>query len=297
MNLLPDNYQSLSGGEKQATLWANVLATAYSDTALPNMGMVRFVLRASANGLFSVGHLRKSFLHPSDEMPPGRVKIVHPFGSVCCVRFEATDGHPFTGLFRSGAAGLMRIGLALPSKEFTPGLGLKLFLDGRPSANVVVIPNLMGQGSDHNVFARRGSNVLPPFHGLMLNAIKVMFRRAVRTISSTDLSWDRMPLDHVAAMTADGQPEKAPVVPYEMVLEPSAQAHVSSAPEPDYRIKLKALRPGTLLYVVSARAGPNAELLRVGTIRSSSEFVASSYGDTRLFFQHDVGNPPPGAPT
>ncbi len=296
MKPLPDNYQSLTAVEKQALLWDNLRSTVYADTALPTIGFARYVLHATFGGLFSVKQLRKSFLHISDEMPPKRVKIVHPFGSVGCVRLEPTPGHPFTGLFRSGAIGFVRIGPALPAKSFTPGMAYKFLFDGRPSANMVVIPDLMGQGDDYNVFARRGSNKLPPFHGLMLGVIKVMFLKASLSLGSTDLEWDRLPVDAMAAATAEGRVEEKPCAPYEIVFEPTPEAQTAPAREPDYRIKLKAVPAGALLYRISGRRTADAELIPIGGIRSTSEFVASSYGDQRLFFQHDPGIIPGRAP-
>jgi hypothetical protein len=289
MTPLPDNYQTLSAADKLALLWDNLRSTAYDDNALPTIGMVRYVLHASFGGLFSVQELQKSFLHVSDEMPPGRVKIVHPFGSVACVRLEPVPGHPFTGLFRSGAVGLVRMGPALPAKSFTPGMAYKFLADGRPSANIVIIPDLMGQGDDYNVFARRGSNKLPPFRGLMLGVIKKMFLKASLALRSKDLEWDRLPVDMMAAATADGQPEPVPCAPYELIFDPMPEARTPSTPQPDYRLKLKDVPSGTPLYRISGRPGANAELIPIGLIRSTSEFVASRYGDTTLFFQHDPG--------
>jgi hypothetical protein len=289
MKPLPDNYQELAAADKQALLWDNVRSTAYDDNALPTIGMVRYVLHASFGGLFSVKQLQKSFRHVSDEMPPGRVKIVHPYGSVACVRLEPTPGHPFTGLFRSGAVGLVRVGPALPAKSFTPGMAYKFFAAGRPSANMVIIPDLMGQGGDYNVFARRGSNKLPPFHGLMLSVIKVMFLKASLALGSKDLEWDRLPVDMMAATTAAGQSESTPCAPYEIVFDPMPEARTSSTPLPDYRLNLKAVPSGTPLYRISGRPSADADLLPMGLIRSTSDFVASRYGDGVLFFQHDPG--------
>jgi hypothetical protein len=72
----------------------------------------------------------------------------------------------------------------------------------------------------------------------------------------------------------------------------------SESPGHDFRDDLATIAPGTVLFSVygtdSQQTGTteaqqsenrsNAQL--IGNIKTMSEFVASSYGDSRLFFRH-----------
>ncbi|MFN0051531.1 MAG: hypothetical protein ACKV0T_05025 [Planctomycetales bacterium] len=286
---LPSDYQTLTADAKRGLLWQNLLADEYADDALPNISYPAFVARATVHGLFSVRFLRQTFEHMGDELPAGRKKIVHPYGTVCQVRWEAVPENPFTGVLRTGGIGLIRIGLSLPARSFTPGMGLKILVGGHPSRNVVCIPNLEGQGADANVFARPCSTILPPFSGLVLGAVKIMFTKAVKQIPSRGLSWNKIPVNHLAETESDGAPVANPVIPDELVFQPTADAQTSSAPTPDYRLKLKAIPPGTALYDISARATEGGALQPIGRLITESRFVASRYGDEVLFFQHNTG--------
>ena len=57
----------------------------------------------------------------------------------------------------------------------------------------------------------------------------------------------------------------------------------------DFRELLADLDEGTVLYtvLVSSRETPNV-FQKIGEIVLESRFVASSYGDTILFFQHNL---------
>jgi len=96
-----------------------------------------------------------------------------------------------------------------------------------------------------------------------------------------------------------------PVVPYRLTFRPTSQAITSSDPTVDFREDLARNIPtGTAIYEVFAldegaerdlnRQGvssPEGLLIhgkKIGTISTESEFIASSYGDYRLFFKHSA---------
>ncbi len=152
------NYQARPGAEKLDLLWKNIAATAYPPNGLPP-GEPGLLARLP---LFTIGYLRTSVEHESDELPPGRAKLLHRYGSVARVRFEATTEQPYTGLLRGSHEGLLRISAATAAPSFTPALALKLFVDGCPSANIMAMNKNDGEGKNHDVFAISYSNAVQP---------------------------------------------------------------------------------------------------------------------------------------
>ena len=66
---------------------------------------------------------------------------------------------------------------------FQPGAGLKIFIDGRPSVNFLVMPALDGQQDDLNAFSNSYSNVLAPPQMTALKVVAVAFECAVSRLS------------------------------------------------------------------------------------------------------------------
>merc|ERR1712228_78104 len=89
----------------------------------------------------------------ADVFPQPRKKYMHALGSVAPVRFVSDIHHPYSGLFKGAEHGLIRVGMTLPAKPkdgkhfegVIPGVALKLFRDGLPSSNVVLIPDVKPQ--------------------------------------------------------------------------------------------------------------------------------------------------------
>jgi len=86
-----------------------------------------------------------------DEMPEGRLKIVHTRGTVTRVSYESVGDHPYTGIFKGAKFGIMRISevnRTVPEVVRTsPGFGLKFLRDGYPSANGLAMFSFAGQPS------------------------------------------------------------------------------------------------------------------------------------------------------
>ena len=66
---------------------------------------------------------------------------------------------------------------------------------------------------------------------------------------------------------------------------------MSSSSTEDFRASLAQIRAGSALYEVfgidSCNQAPGAPRVPVGTVRTTSSFVASAYGDKALFFRHE----------
>jgi hypothetical protein len=86
--------------------------------------------------------------------------------------------------------------------------------------------------------------------------------------------------------------------PYQIFLVPNPAIQFPVSPPHDFRHDLATVAPGTSLFLVygvepskvedrligKPRHRQNAQL--IGQIETTSEFVASDYGDRRLFFRH-----------
>jgi hypothetical protein len=290
MKALPPEYPSLPAREKQKLLWNNILQSEHPNDRLPASSYARFMWNAFTGGLFGKRFLTKTLLHHDDELPDGRPRLIHPYGSICLITFEAIPGAPYSGTLSSGACGLLRVSLTLPSSSFTPGFAVKFLIDGKPSQNICCIPSINGQNEDQNVFLRTGSNRhSTTVHGLDCTFLAYMFGRAARSLKPKKFRWNYLPLDHFSATRSDGTAEANPVVPHELIFLPTAAAQMSRESAVDYRLRLKEIAPGTEIYHVLASDNPTSRPVLIGGLRTASAFVASRYGDETIFFQHDPG--------
>merc|ERR1712066_707933 len=90
-------------------------------------------------------------------------------------------GHAYTGLFQGAEYGIIRLSSAKApdSSGVTPGMGVKLFRDGRPSANFVAMYSLDGQPcSDSNFFAHDWHNHIGTTNNFGLKLIADKFWQA-----------------------------------------------------------------------------------------------------------------------
>ncbi|MEH6634555.1 MAG: hypothetical protein V7700_03505 [Halioglobus sp.] len=287
---LPDNYQTLLRGEKEALLWQRALDGQYPEGALPNEWPSSLALLK----LTSTPHDRVSLDRVSDEMPPGRVKLIHRYGSVAKFAWKAFDGHPYTGIFQSGGSGLARVSRAVKSQtRGLPGLALKVFVDGKASTNIFAMPSAERDWSDQNPFSLPYSNrinVGNSGRGKILRAIfNWAFAETIRQENTTDLEATYMPLDGLAKITCDGTEVDKHVRPEIIILQPSKHAQMPSAREPDFRIKLGELEPGMTMFSIYALHTKDSSPEKIGELSFTSRFIASRYSDETLFFQHDRG--------
>lgn len=286
---LPADYQDLDAQRKQELLYERIAGSAHPAERLPTIGVVPFYVRAILGGSLKIAYMRQTFEHCADELPPGRTKLFHNFGCDMAFEFVPAPGHPFTGIFATGALGVGRFSLFKPGASFSPSMALKFLVDGRPSVNVPMLETFDGQGADHNPFARTFSNKIPtPTNPLVWFFFKWSMR-TVRALRVRDLDVTWLPVDHLAGVRRDGSQVDAPVVPTRILLEPLSEVAMSSSPEPDYRVKLRGVAPGTTLYRLHGMATDDSEKVLLGSVICTRPFVASGYGDDALFFQHDVG--------
>jgi hypothetical protein len=274
---LPDNYQSLSSDEKQVILWEKV-TNSHQENPLPEVDTGGFSKAYKLlTGLFN---LSPSFDHESDQLPKGREKILHPNGSVAKVSFVPSAGHPFTGIYQSGAIGIARLSLAQAASDdsYIPGMAVKFLLPSGPSLNLHLINSLEGQGADWNFFEKTLSNKIAHPDGWLLKAIEGIFE------------WTRspandLPVAHLAEMDDSATIVKDPISPEQIFFQPSERVHhlIAEDSREDFRLSLLKIQPGALYDVYGLFQG---ESFHIGTLMLESELLASDYGDKELFFQH-----------
>ena len=274
---LPLNYQTLDAANKQHLLWQEIESSPWKTLPeLNNSGWSS--LLKSLGALFS---LAKTFDHVSDEVPEGRTKFIHTYGSVVQFKFTPEKKQPFTGFYQEECVGIARLSLAANPKKlsYTPGMALKFLVDEKPSLNLVVMNMLDGQGDNWNFFAKAFSNKVPGAKSRTLKFLEWIF-------SLTRKDPGNLPVDHLAQMTSFGKEVENPVVPEQLYFYPAPEVSKIISPDSreDFRKHLEAIPAGTSLYNVIGILGGKA--VKIGVMKTASKFVSSKYGDKKLFFQH-----------
>lgn len=101
---LPDDYEQRTAAQKLDILWGLVNDTEYDE--LPNWAGQGFNHPGEkVKGLLSMD---QSFDHFSDVMPPERAKFIHTYGVVGKMEYKPVAGVQYSGLFKTGATGLIR---------------------------------------------------------------------------------------------------------------------------------------------------------------------------------------------
>ena len=279
------DYQRLNPEQKVSALHNYAVNSAYNQ-ALPNSSVNAW---SFVRGLLP-RYLHVTFQRESDFMPQGRPKFIHPYGSTAVVRYvpEANIGQ--TGLLASGGLGVIRLSLASPSGSFAPGFGLKFPIAGQPSVNVIAMPSLSGQDVA-NPFVLAYQTTIPEPQGGALKAAQLAFRFALHTMRNAPKSELALPLHEVVSTHQNGAKVQNPVLYQRLVFYPTKQAkavydQIQGASVQDLRAVLARLPLRTRLFHVAVWSPEMAKPQVIGGLFSESAFVASSFGDQKLFFKH-----------
>ena len=285
---LPSDYEKRSAREKSDLLWANVNADPYPDAKLPT----RAPSPIARIKLFSVNFNKGSFA-PGDELPPDRPKLVHTYGSCARVSLHITEKHPYTGMLARGGDALVRFSDAKGGGTFLPSLAFKFFVDGRLSTNVLVLPSDYREKGDLRCFSSTYCNATLPAKELDTKLVQYTFQKTAKALNATRLYAVYLPLHDFASIHPDGTKPESPLVPDRIEFVPTDAVKKACPNDPDFRRALAAIPAGTVLFRVFASANIDKPVEPIGEVRLDSAWVASAYGDARLFFQHDTG--PTGA--
>lgn len=288
---IPENYEEWAACDKETLLWNNgAQRTVYDEGERPELkpvdigGLINSVLWDKVN-------------KKQDVAPLGYEKPIHAYGSMATVAFETTQGHPYTGLFKGAECGLMRLSVTGDPEgdSFIPGLAWKVFVDGKDSRNVSALYTLSGQDQNYNFFANELSQYVEKEAS---EALGTALFSLVSTKPTT------MSVSQMAQVTPDGSNVarvKSPTQVY-FVPRPEVKGLFSSSAH-DFRDDLNSLPEGTPIYDVYATdkhirtsffsyykrkyaKQRRDSAVKVGTIRLSSAFTSSAFGDGGVFFRH-----------
>lgn len=274
---LPHDYERLTGEEKQAILWRRVVDTRYPELpALDQPGGLLAALRLTGA---LVRHDRRTYALRADVREP-RTRLSHPFGVVAKAELVAVDGARAGGVL-DGAPLLVRLAISGdPAKDgFAPAMSVKFFIKGFPAVNLQVAASIDGQGADREFFRDPLSNILPPP------------RSAAGRQSRPLLAWligqddpFRLDLDHLVFRDRSGAINYACRIPHRIEFRP--RRTLDAGERHDFRAALMSIPPGSALYDVWLNHDPAGAPMHVGAVVTTSEFVASEFGDRVLHFHH-----------
>lgn len=286
-SLLTQEYKSASATAKQATLWKAVEETRYLKVPPIQFSFIYFGIR-----FVSLPFLSKPFDVTLDVRPP-RTKWLHQFGTVAKAEFVPDQDPPpnyegiyppFSGLFETGALGVVRLSLAMNTRFYITGMSLKLFVDGKPSQNVVVNPSLDPQDTK-NFFELGMTDRLP---------VSVKFPFGLPPARVLSDWWMGMispprdqPVAHLARVKSNGDSVYNPRVPYQVLCIP-ANDDLMQDPDTtkDFRDLIGKIKPDTILYRVHAKASEDGPWIPVASIKTTSKFVISEFDDRVLSYHH-----------
>jgi hypothetical protein len=273
---LPPNYENFYAKDKQNILWNNMVHSRWRQyPAWQGGGFCHLIS--------SLPGLAQTFSMQTDEFPEKRIKVIHTHGVVAKINLVITGESQYTGLFKSGAIGFVRLSLAAnpDDNNFIPGMALKFLIDKSYSLNILAMHNLEGQGVNHNWFAHDFSNIIPEPQSIALKTIGWFFS-LVRD-PPNELS-----LNHLANIESNGASVSNPKAPYKIIFEPAKEVKdlIEEDSKNDFRDNLNQIKKGAIIYDIYLQEDVKHPIVKVGYIQLMSNFLASEYGDYRLFFQH-----------
>jgi hypothetical protein len=286
-SLLTTEYKSASAAGKQAILWKAVEETPYSKLPPVRFSFIYFGIR-----FVSLPFLSRPFDVTQDVRPP-RTKWLHQFGTIAKAELVANPNPPpnyegtyppFTGLFETGALGVVRLSLAMSTRFYITGMSLKLFVDGKSSQNLVVNPSLDPQDTK-NFFQLGMTDRLPV-------AVKFPFGLPpARVFSDWWMGMISNPRDqpaaHISRLKSNGESVADPRVPYQVFCIP-ASGDLMQDPDTreDFRDLIGKIKPETVLYRVQAKASKDGPWIPIASIKTTSKFVTSEFDDRVLSYHH-----------
>lgn len=244
--------------------------------------------------------LAAAFLNKTDVRDTkvqGATKPIHALGVSAPVEVGPTlqGSQKYTGIFNSGGVGIIRMSRATTTSAypFTPGLAIKVFVDGGPSVNFHAMFSLDGQGTDTNIFKNSFTTAVSSPHRRPVQLLAFFFKRAIASISRdpSDRPLDERTLSllEAARVKSDGTVVNAPTAPKILRFDPQVSTLnlgvATTAADDDFRRELiNHVDPSSILYKIM-----DEDDLYIGDVRLTGPFVASSHGDN-MFFKHQAAS-------
>jgi len=220
------------------------------------------------------------------ELPNGRQKLIHARGSVAAVKFVPTAAakSKYTGLFKGADSCVARLSTAAKPEDdkMAPGMALKCFRNWKQSGNIISMFSLDGQSS-WDYFENEFTNIIEGPQAFALKFLeKVVFNRA-----SHCATW--LSTKQFAKIDQEGNeiPEDKIKRPIQLWFVP-ADIHFNKAPNhDDFKNDLATIPVGSKIWEVFGSDTKGGKREKIADIITDSKFVASSFGDNNLFYQHD----------
>ena len=287
--------RSQTACQKAELMWNDkIVPTVYENLpALTSPGVLDVFTLAKTS--FTI----RSLTNDGDELDVGHRKLVHAWGAEARFRFAPSEeARRYSGIYQSGADCVIgRFSMATkPTKTTTvPALALKFFVSGHESVNLQIMNSTSGQAS-HNFFELPFSNIIPPPDSFVKRVMQKIFRKAAIAFGARDPDPTHLTVEHLAKIQIDGTAVVSPKSPFLLIFKPTpaAAASMKSATvTTDFRTNLAHVRVGQAIYDVYAfdegeAFDKFAANKLIGQLILTSEVLASSYGDERLNFQHNM---------
>lgn len=293
--ILDASTRSLTACQKADFMWnEKIMSTVYGDLpalTAPGIGDLFKLAQTS----FTI----RSLTNDGDELDVGRRKLVHAWGAEARFRFvssKTTSG--YTGIYESGADCVIgRLSMATKPTKTTavPGLALKFFISGHESVNLQIMNSTDGQ-KNHNFFEMPFSNIIPPPDSFVKRLTQKFFRKAAVAFGAKDPDPTHLTVEHLAKIQIDGTAVVAPKSPFRLIFKPTMAASAlmkNATVDTDFRTNLARYPVGQAMYDIYALdEGESSDDLPasklIGQLIPTTPIVASSYGDEKLHFQHNM---------
>jgi len=285
--------------EKQDLIWNEIKESAYPKDKLPSyqdlgLKQVYSMFRQNLKSKVNVN---------SDIVEDGWVKYLHRRGSIAKIKIIPLEKNKYTGIFGEGAeCGLLRLSLtSKPEEKVATGLALKVFRDNLHSGNVSALYALAGQGMDFNFFKHPMSNIVPSGSGVGEKLVHYIFSKVSKYP-------EELKVEDLAKYNKKGELLSQVVAPKQIFFVPRQDIkNKFSSTKHDVRKDFFEIPAGTVLYDIYvnnrkdldsfdfARSYKSKMIqsfvedsIPVAKIVTTSAFIASSFGDDRILFRHEV---------
>lgn len=281
-----DNNETGLATNKLSLIWQKIEASRYT-----NLPEITGSSMAGGLNLLKPKFLSTTFNHAGDELPEGREKHIHKWGTSILVNWVPFPKHTYSGLFAEGSSNvLLRFSYAKPPQNdhSIPGMAIKVFIDNKPSVNLMAM-NGLNEQQGLNIFENPFTNALPaPRWSLQSFLLSHSFASTLKMLGDKG-SPLVLKTEHFASVKNNGSKVEHVHAPYKLIFKPTASAKaLMENKTDDFRTVLAGQGKGLELYEIFAidqeRGGDHLDY--IGSLFGASDFVASEYGDSKLFFQH-----------
>lgn len=239
--------------------------------------------------------------------PKQQIKINHTFGHVFKFKFEANTANVqslnLSGIFKGSEYGIGRFSSAnrIAHSRSRPSIGLKFLRDGQHSADLLIQKKRSPVTDSHNPFLECMSNAIPNPYG-PLEKKNYASRAVIKHFEMHTNRTDYIGLSDLAMYGQDGLSIKTDDIKFPFVLHFQPNEDITSFCEKKsldinsdftHFPCLEELPVGSLLYRVYSVHNPKThdeltqnDVVHIGDIINTSEFVKSKFGDNKLHFTH-----------